>query len=289
MTISTFAISALQEIRKIKGWENAVIAGGFVRDYLLGMDFKDVDIFVPCSDSWEFRKVFGEVKTKSPFKLKLSSSLTSTDTFTKFFGLSKIETPEPKEEPKLKIQGFSDFSFGEKGAKKYSSRDVSPHFIDMVNCKFMGNIDVDIMAINLPNDENFGQGVIDNFNFNLDKVYFNGVESVTSREHQRDVDRGKATLCRLDSMEYLPRAMDKFKRLQDKYKHLIFDCSCLEIKGKEKKTVKKPLKNIMQAWNDLGAEGNGGARVNQFLQPALDAVGANAVRGLDMLDRNEIP
>jgi hypothetical protein len=276
MTIGTFAISALQEIRKIKGWENAVIAGGFVRDYLLGKDFKDVDIFVPCGNPWEFRKIFGETKKSQPFSVrKLSgtdiskSYLVSTDAFEKFFGDPKIENKEP---PLLKIEGFSDFEFNEPLNSEYSPKSIS-HFIDMVNCKYMGNIDIDIMAINLPNNEDFGKGVVENFNFNIDKVYFNGVESVTTKEHQKDVDRGRATLCRLDSMEYLPRAMEKFKRLKDKYEYLVFDCSCLEIKGKETKTVKSRTIKSSKLDNIFGGAFGGAEARNVF----------------EMLDRNEIP
>lgn len=54
---SIVGITALQELRKFPGFENAIIAGGFVRDSLMGGSFKDLDIFVPVDDMSDFRKL----------------------------------------------------------------------------------------------------------------------------------------------------------------------------------------------------------------------------------------
>lgn len=47
MSIDIRARELLSKIRKIKGAENAVIAGGAVRDVILGLEPKDYDFFIP--------------------------------------------------------------------------------------------------------------------------------------------------------------------------------------------------------------------------------------------------
>jgi len=58
--MQTIGISTLQDIRKFKGFENAVIAGGFVRDSILGGEPTDIDIFVPVRDTTEFIRILDE-------------------------------------------------------------------------------------------------------------------------------------------------------------------------------------------------------------------------------------
>lgn len=42
------------KMKEIEGFEDAVIAGGFVRDQYLGKPFKDVDIFIPIRGQTDF-------------------------------------------------------------------------------------------------------------------------------------------------------------------------------------------------------------------------------------------
>src|SRR5687768_11058163 len=64
--ISTIGISALQDFRKTPGFEQAIIAGGFVRDCELGGKFADIDFFVPYNEK-EHRK-FGQLVRSSVWK-----------------------------------------------------------------------------------------------------------------------------------------------------------------------------------------------------------------------------
>lgn len=200
--IETIGLSALNEIKNIKGFENAVIAGGAVRDRLLNGPIKDLDIFVPCSSNKEFMN-------------KLTNS---------------------------KLSNFSEIDNNYVGYEKQT-------IAGKVDCKYIGKIDVDIMAVNLPNDENFGENVVKDFCYKIDQAYYDGRDIVTTKGFDRDAKFHEATLWYLKKIEDLPRALAKFVRLQQKYPSFTWRQTCLELKTKEKE-IKNQEEPKIRVWGE---------------------------------------
>jgi hypothetical protein len=267
---SIVGITALQELRKFKGFENAVIAGGFVRDSIMGGPFKDLDIFIPVSSAVDFReKVSQNFKIETPgvpgidenvnaarvedwITKHIQEGQTRASTVKRFnFALSfdhaSYHVTEKNAKPAVygkDIGNFKDFIYTKNGYKE-----VSPFFMGRYDCKYMDFLDVDICGFKYTSQtkfdgsedtEGFPQALINDFSFNLDKVYYDGETTVQSKEFQRDIKYNEATLSKLGSMQGLPHAMRKFERLREKYPHLAFRTTVLSLK-EEENSHKKPI------------------------------------------------
>lgn len=84
-------------------------------------------------------------------------------------------------------------------------------------------------------DENFAEDLLQTFNFNIDRCYYDGIDTVITPEAQKDMDSATITLNQLKDLSYLPTAMKKYDRLKEKYTNFIFKCDCLEITNKKQK------------------------------------------------------
>lgn len=202
-------VLALQEVLKIKSCEGAVVAGGAVRDYLLGQEMKDIDIFVPVTDSWTWT--------------------------------GRID----KEICDAKVQ-LTDLKWDD---NYYLNSD--PNFLSKFDCKFMG-IDIDLCAYRPEpvvkdfegnvTTRHFGDYLVERFNFDISKCWYDGKEIHISDAAQRDFDNSTITISRLSSLDQLPATMKKFASIQEKYPDYRFNCPVLEIKKIEKKeTIERNL------------------------------------------------
>lgn len=264
-------ITALQELRTFRGFENAIIAGGFVRDSLLGGKVKDLDVFIPCRSYDDFTKTVEQyfkseiIKTDSP-ELRISENEFETwvrnqedkgnNPFKEYkFDFSVLDAcyiAKPFKKNKTivtaEIGNFKGFVRDETDRAGY--REISKSYITHYNCKYMGFLDVDIIGYvsnqtkdfngNIIND--FGDQLISEFSYNIDKTYFNGSETIQSKEFQSDTRNHTATLVKLDSLEGLPHAMRKYERLREKYPNFRFRSTVLEVKQKEKEEDKSDRK-----------------------------------------------
>lgn len=106
----------------------------------------------------------------------------------------------------------------------------------------MDFLDVDICGYVHPKITNFegktvlndfGDKLVSEFSYNIDKVYFDGDTTVQTKEFQHDFKYSEATLVSLSDISNLPFAMKKFDRLKEKYPHLMFKSTVLELKQKE--------------------------------------------------------
>lgn len=94
----------------------------------------------------------------------------------------------------------------------------------------------------------FIPSLMDSFNFNIDKMYYDGVDTIITDEAEDDAKGRWATLNQLKEMSYLPTAMKKYERLKEKYPVLKFRTTCLElIEGKKDKEVLPRMLTINEA------------------------------------------
>lgn len=261
---SIVGITALQELRKFKGFENAIIAGGFVRDSLMGGKFKDLDIFIPVSSENEFKGIVeGHFKLIEPQEGSLDVYVPADDIdawineykktipglniFSELtFNLNKntyhIYEHGKKKLYDNKIGNFGDLKFSHKSEEISGYGNIAPSYIGHYDGKYMGFLDVDICGYvynpaakfdGTIDASDFGDQLIQEFSYNIDKVYFDGDTTVQSKEFTHDLKYSEATLVKLKDIYSLPHAMRKFERLREKYPNLAFRSTVLELKEKK--------------------------------------------------------
>lgn len=59
--MNVLGLSVLQDIKKFKGFEEAIIGGGFVRDHIMRGTFSDIDIFVPVTSQDQITKIISKI------------------------------------------------------------------------------------------------------------------------------------------------------------------------------------------------------------------------------------
>lgn len=282
--MQTIGISALQDIRKFKGFENAVIAGGFVRDSILGGEPTDIDIFVPVRDSKEFIRILDEAlgiepktnieKKKEAYKYLYNNGIVSTSSSSSTTGLSsyvtdfvsslgqKIDLTSLKDggylRPKIdKLGPFSDLVLRKNVIGKNPYKDGSKMgrmqgYLYHYDGKYMGAIDCDIIAIQFDGDaEKFNLELLKQFHYGIDQALWNGEESLISTFFEKDMKFNEATLLELSDLNYLPKAMEKFNKLKAKYPHISWRTTALEIKKGEPDKRKSKLKPVPEVNNHV--------------------------------------
>jgi len=254
-------ISALQELRKVKGFENAIIAGGFCRDSILGGEFKDIDIFIPCQSSDEFENLIystlGEtVKTEVEVisKVDYDYLLRQNQAYGVVGRKYKISyNPEfdryewihEKRTLGSSIGNFKDVIITDTARPEYMK--TSSSFIGKADCKYMGTVDCDIIGMTFKEYKDFegrvvnsfGDHVVQSFDYDICKVWTDSSEIIESEEFIRDKKNRTATLSKLPDMKYLPNALERFMKLKQKYPDLKFNTTCLELKKEEQNQTKQ--------------------------------------------------
>lgn len=245
--IDIVGVTALQEIQKLDGFKHAVIAGGFVRDGLLGGQFTDIDIFVPFKDSSTFKYFFNKAVKRNSFEALYDD----------YEGRYYYFDADGK---KIMIKGFAGiesegldlngrekyiyYPFGVNGdmslgnfkhlhKKKHAEYGMS-NYIGHYDCKYMGSIQTDIIGYKYSGEgSQFGEFLMDEFHYWIDRAYFNGIDTITTEEFDRDSRNNTATLCDLKSIDKLPGAMKKFFKLQEKYPHFMWRTTAIQLKKED--------------------------------------------------------
>lgn len=185
-------ITLFQELKATPGFENCIIAGGFVRDSIFKKEYSDIDVFVPYDDVIKKEK-------EGPIKL-----------------------------PKTLIQKNNTFDFKYSYLKIEEKWDYTYHDV----------VDVDIILVKSANDKNFAETVVDNFDFGINKVWYDG-EIHKTKDFVYDENGGYITLQKLNTISELPYLMKRFFNLQSKFPGFEFGSKVEFVNPNEKLTYNK--------------------------------------------------
>lgn len=183
------------------GVENIVVAGGCVRDFVLGGKFTDVDIYIPLN----------EIKKRSNWSVS--------------FPVLEHGFNIPKEFTLVD----SPISFNE-------YKDTINNVIMKYDLKWK-DIDIDLMVVDTrgfdSDEESFGSFVTKGFDFGLNMIYYDGFTVVESEEFSYDKDRNILTLQKLESMGDLNLYLERASKIQKKYPNFRLDLNkVLQLKTK---------------------------------------------------------
>jgi hypothetical protein len=209
--------SILEYIQSLPGHTNTVLAGGAPRDVLLGLTPKDYDLVIP---------------SKSPKEIHdLARSIVQEFSVTDMV---------------LKTQDYKNQSLGTGRRKKFSLsiEPVKTH-VSKLTCVYGFTFEgkkIDLIGHKEDDDEDFANEVIQGFDYGINMVYDTGSYVYDENSYfSEDLSYGTMTLVNLPSMEELPKAMERYNRLSNRYKEtygqeLRFRSTCLEL-NKPKTTV----------------------------------------------------
>jgi len=83
-----------------------------------------------------------------------------------------------------------------------------PESFKVFNFKY-DDIEVDVIGVDQPDDEEFGTNLVETFNYGLNMAYFDGNSIDEENEaFQRDLGRGEMTLINLRDFNELPKTFD---------------------------------------------------------------------------------
>jgi hypothetical protein len=221
----------LNLVQKTEGFEDAVIAGGSVRDYLLKGKPKDYDIFIPerSKDLMDglHKKIFELTRPKEEVVQRKTSFAVPGGTFnTAWNGLGN---PWPamdviEEFPALHKKAIKTL----KVKPEYPESEFSVDKFEYEGYQFDLIVRKDIKEYDI-----FGDTLVGTFNFGINMAYYDGIEVHTSDKFTEDRNNYTCTLwnCR-DIDSELPKAFQKASELNAKY-GFRFRNMCLEVVKKD--------------------------------------------------------
>lgn len=110
----------------------------------------------------------------------------------------------------------------------------------------------------------FAERLLESFNYDIDKMYYDGTDTIISDVAEVDKKNKTCTLSSLKEMSYLPTALKKYERFKEKYPGYKFKCSCLEPTQRNKMVdIGKSVYDIEEVDDLRKAMGNV-ARLNQM-------------------------
>lgn len=107
---------------------------------------------------------------------------------------------------------------------------------------------IDLISKNyIPNDENFGKTLVEEFDYGINMAYYDGMTiDDSNKNYQNDIHRHFMTLVNLDSVSDLPRAMERYIKFRDKVIvegiHIRWDCPTLKLSKPKKEKPEEGLK-----------------------------------------------
>ena len=252
MRLDVLGQTILQDVHGYAGFENAVIAGGYCRDQILGGKFKDVDIFVPTPEIADFKRFL----EKLPDEWVLLNR-------------------NPIQKHQRRNGGHYE---------------LVERVDEILNFKFMEAVDIQIILSKYENNEKFGQAVVEDFSYGIDQAYSNGEDITVTGIFADDKADGYATLVAKGVDQYnLPGHMAKYFRLNEKYPEMfVWRCPSIEFKDAPKDQGLFRPKKFAQNVRDFRNVQWEPARRNFEIQEedlALD----NVRRAIDFLEAQNVP
>ena len=87
----------------------------------------------------------------------------------------------------------------------------------------------------------FPEFVINDFDFDICKIYYDGRDTIRTKEFDKDAKNETMTLSSLRYISELPNAIKRFNKMAEKYpdRNFKFNTTCLEIRKEEENQEKK--------------------------------------------------
>lgn len=170
----------IRTIRKATGFEKAFVAGGAVRDTMFKSQFADIDILVPSKSTKDFQNMIYRSLCENPAIPLYHAS-------------------------------FPESSHYDRATKSWS--------VSVAEFKLLG-LEIDVIGVKANpamSQEDLICDVVGKFNFNINKIGYDGHNIVATDEFQRDFNNKTVTVSRLDSLNDLPKAMVKINGLTIKH------------------------------------------------------------------------
>lgn len=161
-------------------FKDAMIAGGFVRDHILGGRFSDIDIYYPTETS------------------------TTEDAIDEILGNKYYD---------------ADLVFHSVAGEDHHYKKIEG-LIVVINFKFKGSIPVQVMAYKVEDKDTFKEKVLESFDFNICKLYFDGDKTYVSKEAEEDIKYSRATLVKAKDFDNYTKSLSRFERWRVKYPSL---------------------------------------------------------------------
>lgn len=194
----------LSKLQKALGRDDVIVAGGAVRDHLLGGKMSDIDIFlvddfpnnVGIKKEPDYNKIFPSRDILYPEHLDIRRLMPLIDTL-KSIGCEVLDYTKGGEYRQALLRNSSG-----KFTVKYKDYDVD---ICLVTDQYFDD------------DKEFGENIVKEFNFGINCCYFDGSSIVEGDKFRIDRDHNKMTLQSLNSLDYLVHHHKKFLSINEKY------------------------------------------------------------------------
>jgi hypothetical protein len=174
-----FVTDLIRTVRQAPSFNKAFIGGGSVRDFQFGKQFRDIDIFVPVTSQSVFHDII-------------------------YTGLNdRADIP-------LHSPYFPD---SRKSKKYFGGR--HNFFLGVAEFKILG-MEVDVIGVNVKDiktQEEIMNEVLSMFNIDINKVAYDGFNTLKTDEFTKDFQNKTATLSILDSLDELPKQVVKLNSL----------------------------------------------------------------------------
>lgn len=218
--------SVLEYIQSLSGHTNTVLAGGAPRDILLGLTPKDYDLVIPSKNP----KQIHELSYSVVREFKITDMVLKTQDY------------ENQGRVQRKKGGLLGISKAETHASKLTC---------VYGFTFEGK-KIDLIGHKEDDDEDFPNEVIQGFDYGINMVYDTGSYVCDENSYfSEDLTYRTMTLVNLPSMQELPKAMERYTRLSNRYKEahgqeLRFRSTCLELNKSKSKVSEKldPYKKL---------------------------------------------
>lgn len=179
-----------RELKSIPVFKNAVVAGGYLRDQVYKTTPDDLDIFVPTRSSntfyEELDKSWGAIQN---------------------LGLTVDKMHFPETDNRIK-----------KDASKYGNKQ---NLVLQYDFKYK-DMSIDIMGMRL-NVDGFVANLIEEFPFANQQIAHDGKKLITSKDFDQDIKYNTMTLRFINSVYELPKLMQKYNKVRDKYPKIVFE------------------------------------------------------------------
>lgn len=185
------AREVLALIQKSEGFENSIIAGGSVRDFLLGQKEKtsDFDIFIPFVGNTEVSGIFWRSYENllEVLKQKNGSSLKFIDIYN--------------------------------GIDSYSGEPFFENTIIREKFEYKGKVfDLVFSKVDtIDKYQSVGDFIVGKFNFGINMCYFDGFSIIESDKFAKDLDNKTITLYTLTNINHLSHHINKFNKINEKH------------------------------------------------------------------------